>query len=98
MFCNDICHQIDWLENIYTTFHYRPMGIVFCCSVDEVIASQRLDGFDIPQEYIPTTTVPTFNLSWFLPNTTTVESVDTTVYEETTEREQEYDDDDANLY
>uniref|UniRef100_A0A1A9WWD9 DNA/RNA non-specific endonuclease domain-containing protein n=1 Tax=Glossina brevipalpis TaxID=37001 RepID=A0A1A9WWD9_9MUSC len=45
VFCEDICHEIDWLANVRSTFQYASMGITFCCRVDEVQKSKRLHNF-----------------------------------------------------
>ncbi|XP_013099243.2 uncharacterized protein LOC106081661 [Stomoxys calcitrans] len=47
IFCRNICHQIDWLQKAYSTFTYKAMGVIFCCSVNEVIESKRLTGLGI---------------------------------------------------
>ncbi|KAM7353422.1 uncharacterized protein ACRADG_005493 isoform 2-T2 [Cochliomyia hominivorax] len=45
VFCPDKCHEISWLKKISTTFHYNALGVIFCCSVEDVKLSKRLDGF-----------------------------------------------------
>lgn len=45
IFCKDKCHEISWLKNVSTTFRYNALGVMFCCSVDEVKTSKRLIGF-----------------------------------------------------
>ncbi|KAI8124773.1 hypothetical protein FF38_09494 [Lucilia cuprina] len=47
IFCTDKCQEIPWLNKVSTTFRYSAMGVIFCCSVDDVKASQRLDGFPV---------------------------------------------------
>ncbi|XP_011294325.1 uncharacterized protein LOC105262102 [Musca domestica] len=50
IFCTDICHKIDWLKAAISTFRYKTMGLIFCCDVDEVKLSKRLEGFALPSE------------------------------------------------
>ena len=70
IFCLDKCQEIPWLKANSFAFRYNIWGIIFCCSVDEVRQSKRLDGFpkifmeSYPQssppptvEYVSTTTV-----------------------------------------
>ncbi|KAL9930515.1 uncharacterized protein ACN427_014949 [Glossina fuscipes fuscipes] len=45
VFCEDICHEIDWLANARSTFHYVNMGVMFCCRIDEAQKSERLEHF-----------------------------------------------------
>uniref|UniRef100_A0A1A9Z804 Uncharacterized protein n=1 Tax=Glossina pallidipes TaxID=7398 RepID=A0A1A9Z804_GLOPL len=45
VFCKDICHEIDWLANVRSTFQYVNMGIMFCCRIDEVQKSKLLENF-----------------------------------------------------
>uniref|UniRef100_A0A1A9VW10 DNA/RNA non-specific endonuclease domain-containing protein n=1 Tax=Glossina austeni TaxID=7395 RepID=A0A1A9VW10_GLOAU len=45
VFCEDICHEIDWLANVRSTFQYANMGIMFCCRADNVQKSKRFDNF-----------------------------------------------------
>ncbi|KAI8124981.1 hypothetical protein CVS40_4699 [Lucilia cuprina] len=45
IFCPDICHEIPWLKKISSTFRYNVMGIIFCCNVEDVKTSKRLNGF-----------------------------------------------------
>lgn len=45
VFCADKCQEIPWLQKVSTTFRYSALGIIFCCSVEDVISSNRLDGF-----------------------------------------------------
>ncbi|XP_075152615.1 uncharacterized protein LOC142226461 isoform X2 [Haematobia irritans] len=56
VFCTDICDKIDWLHRDHWTFRYNSMGIIFCCSVDEVRNSNRLNGF--PSLSKPVTPLP----------------------------------------
>uniref|UniRef100_A0A1A9VT67 Uncharacterized protein n=1 Tax=Glossina austeni TaxID=7395 RepID=A0A1A9VT67_GLOAU len=45
VFCEDICHEIDWLANVRSTFQYVNMGIMFCCRIDEVQKSKLSENF-----------------------------------------------------
>ncbi|XP_013099270.2 uncharacterized protein LOC106081671 [Stomoxys calcitrans] len=45
VFCEDICHKIDWLQKVHKTFRYKTMGIIFCCSYKEVRNTEHLQGF-----------------------------------------------------
>uniref|UniRef100_A0A1A9ZG86 Uncharacterized protein n=1 Tax=Glossina pallidipes TaxID=7398 RepID=A0A1A9ZG86_GLOPL len=36
VFCRDICSEIPWLRTTWQTFNYSTMGIMFCCTVDDV--------------------------------------------------------------
>ncbi|XP_037883439.1 uncharacterized protein LOC119633774 [Glossina fuscipes] len=45
VFCEDICHKITWLANVRSTFRYANMGVMFCCELDDVQKSARLDNF-----------------------------------------------------
>ncbi|XP_073822300.1 uncharacterized protein isoform X2 [Musca autumnalis] len=56
IFCTDICHKIDWLKQVRSTFRYKTMGVIFCCDVNEVKNSKRLQGFPLPSKPITTTT------------------------------------------
>ncbi|XP_037818938.1 uncharacterized protein LOC119608550 [Lucilia sericata] len=47
IFCPDICQEIPWLKEISSTFRHGVMGIIFCCNVEDVKTSNRLDGFPI---------------------------------------------------
>ncbi|XP_037819529.1 uncharacterized protein LOC119608962 [Lucilia sericata] len=47
IFCVDKCQEIPWLKSVSTTFRYSAMGVIFCCSVEDVKVSQRLDGFPV---------------------------------------------------
>ncbi|XP_065356791.1 uncharacterized protein LOC135951135 [Calliphora vicina] len=61
IFCADKCQEIPWLQKVSTTFHYSALGVIFCCSVEDVITSNRLEGFPTintdtkPQPVIETT-------------------------------------------
>ncbi|XP_073822298.1 uncharacterized protein [Musca autumnalis] len=56
VFCADICHKIDWLKQVRSTLRYKTMGVIFCCDVNEVKNSKRLQGFPLPSTPI---SVPT---------------------------------------
>uniref|UniRef100_A0A1A9Z805 DNA/RNA non-specific endonuclease domain-containing protein n=1 Tax=Glossina pallidipes TaxID=7398 RepID=A0A1A9Z805_GLOPL len=45
VFCEDICHKINWLANVRSTFQYANMGVMFCCELDDVQKSEHLDNF-----------------------------------------------------
>uniref|UniRef100_A0A1I8NK60 DNA/RNA non-specific endonuclease domain-containing protein n=1 Tax=Musca domestica TaxID=7370 RepID=A0A1I8NK60_MUSDO len=47
IFCTDICHQIDWLQAVQSTFRNESMGLIFCCDANEVKQSKRLHGFPL---------------------------------------------------
>ncbi|XP_005175943.1 uncharacterized protein LOC101893733 [Musca domestica] len=44
IFCTDICHKLDWLKSAQATFHYKTLGLIFCCDANEVKLSKRLEG------------------------------------------------------
>lgn len=56
IFCTSICQQINWLEKVYRYFNQTTMGVIFCCSVEEVKLSKRLLGFPLPQKQTTTST------------------------------------------
>ncbi|KAM7351082.1 uncharacterized protein ACRADG_004067 [Cochliomyia hominivorax] len=45
IFCEDKCKEISWLKTISSSFRHSIMGIVFCCTVEDVQSSNRLSGF-----------------------------------------------------
>ncbi|XP_037883165.1 uncharacterized protein LOC119633617 [Glossina fuscipes] len=45
VFCEDICHEVDWLAKARSTFQYANMGIMFCCRADNVQKSKRFNNF-----------------------------------------------------
>ncbi|KAM7353420.1 uncharacterized protein ACRADG_005492 [Cochliomyia hominivorax] len=45
IFCPDICNDIPWLKKESSSFRYSVMGIVFCCNVEDVKSSKRLQEF-----------------------------------------------------
>ncbi|KAI8124985.1 hypothetical protein FF38_09493 [Lucilia cuprina] len=47
IFCPDICADIPWLKNVYTSFRYSFAGIMFCCSLDFIRKNNPLEGFPI---------------------------------------------------
>ncbi|XP_037818937.1 uncharacterized protein LOC119608548 isoform X2 [Lucilia sericata] len=47
IFCPDICADIPWLKNVYTSFRYTFAGIMFCCSPDFIKKNNLLEGFPI---------------------------------------------------
>ena len=59
IFCLDKCQEIPWLKAKSFAFRYNVWGIIFCCSVDEVRQSQRLDGF--PKKFMELDPLPTVN-------------------------------------
>lgn len=40
------------MQKSHTTFGYNAMGLVFCCSVDDVKNSKRLFGFPMPAKVV----------------------------------------------
>lgn len=40
-----MCNEISWLKKASKHFRHSTMGIVFCCTFDDVKSSKRLEGF-----------------------------------------------------
>ncbi|XP_073826273.1 uncharacterized protein [Musca autumnalis] len=47
IFCTNICHTIEWLQNTDYTFSYTSMGVIICCTPEEVANSKRLEGLSL---------------------------------------------------
>lgn len=53
VFCRDKCREVPWLKGISSSFRYSALGLIFCCTSEDVRKSKRLDGFpetDIEQK------------------------------------------------
>ncbi|XP_037818942.1 uncharacterized protein LOC119608552 [Lucilia sericata] len=69
IFCPDICAEIPWLNEIYTSFRYAYAGIMFCCSTDFIRQTNYLQGFPMDillSSHLETTTteVETTTIDW----------------------------------
>lgn len=45
VFCQDKCKEVAFLEKVSPAFRYSALGVIFCCSSEDVKQSQRLEGF-----------------------------------------------------
>ncbi|KAL9899853.1 uncharacterized protein ACN427_007355 [Glossina fuscipes fuscipes] len=55
VFCPDICSEIPWLSSTWQTFNYSTMGIMFCCTVDEVKRTHlhlNVDEINVVEKYV----------------------------------------------
>ncbi|XP_065357671.1 uncharacterized protein LOC135951864 [Calliphora vicina] len=88
VFCPNICSEIPWLKEIYSSFRFSTAGIMFCCSPEFMQEKNYLHGF--PMDVLTTRALlkPT--------NETVVENSPRSLLnasdEETTEQNQTVDD------